>query len=267
MLRAAESPFPGMNPYFEESRHWRGFHNNFASEIVAALIPQLGDGYAAQLEVESVMESVSVSESVHIRPDVAIVDAPREIDSPSPEQSAIASPPTERRKVLVKSPEKLRRVLIRMTDSDELVTIIEILSPSNKRSQGLADYQQKRYTILMSDVHFVEIDLLRAGTRPGDEVVTDQPYDYATVVNRAGPERISEIWRTALNEPLPVIPIPLRYPDADVILDMNQSINALYRRYGYERLIDYSEPIPKPKLRPKMAEWWASQKGLLFSHK
>lgn len=219
VLRLTKSPFPGMNPFFEDLHHWRGFYNNFASEIMAALVAHLGEAYSVQLHIEIAIE--------------------------------------------VKSPEKLRRVLIRMTDNDELVTIIEILSPSNKRSQGLGDYQQKRYTILMSDVHFVEIDLLRAGTRPGEEVVTDVPYDYATVVNRAGPERISEIWRTALNEPLPIIPIPLRYPDADIILDMNQSIKALYSRYGYERLIDYSDPIPKPKLRSDMVEWWNLQKGSL----
>lgn len=265
MLRSTNSPFPGMNPFFEESRHWRGFHNNLASEIVAALVPRLGDGYAAQLEIESVMESVSVSESVHIRPDVAIVDTPRESGAQPQTDSAIASPPTERRKILVKSPEKLRRVLIRMTDSDELVTIIEILSPSNKRSQGLADYQQKRYTILMSDVHFVEIDLLRGGTRPGEEVVTAEPYDYATVVNRAGPERISEIWRSALNEPLPSIPIPLRYPDKDIVLDINRVIELIYTRYGFSKLIDYGEPIPKPNLRPDVAEWWEAQKDLLSS--
>lgn len=261
MLRLDKSPFPGMNPFFEDSRHWRGFHNNLASEIVAALVPQLGDAYAAQLEIESVMESVSVTESIYIRPDVAIIESPQKPEPTQPLSAAVASPPTERRKVLVKRPEKLRRVLVRMADSDELVTIIEILSPTNKRGSGLSDYQQKRYTILMSDVNFVEIDLLRGGTRPGEELQTGEAYDYAAVVNRTGSERISEIWRIALNDALPNIPIPLRYPDADVILNLNQMLETIYERYGFARLFDYDESIPQPKLRNNISDWWSKQKA------
>ena len=263
MLRSAQSPFPGMNPYFESTRFWRGFHNNFASEILAQLVPQLGGQYAAQLEVDSVMETVSISDLSYIRPDVAIVDSPIPSEQPPTPIPVTISPPTKRHKVLVKSPEKLRRIYVKLANTDELVTVIEILSPTNKRSQGLTEYRQKRHTILLSDIHLVEIDLLRAGKRPGAEVTSEQPFDYAAVVNRAGMERISEIWCNALNEPLPTIPVPLRHPDSDVILNLNQIVQSVYTRYGFSNLIDYNQPIPKPKIRPGIVNWWQERKGTL----
>ncbi len=48
-----------------------------------------------------------------------------------------------------------------------LVTSIEVLSPSNKRrgTEGWQIYQRKRQGLLLADVNFVEIDLLRGGER------------------------------------------------------------------------------------------------------
>ena len=34
---SSASPFPGMDPYLEESKHWRGFHGHLAVEIVRSL--------------------------------------------------------------------------------------------------------------------------------------------------------------------------------------------------------------------------------------
>ena len=53
-------------------------------------------------------------------------------------------------------------------ESESLVTVIEILSPTNKirGSRGRASFMAKRHTILNSEVHRVEIDLLRAGVPP-----------------------------------------------------------------------------------------------------
>ena len=48
--------------------------------------------------------------------------------------------------------------------------------------------------------------------------------DYILLVNRYGLKRISEIWPAALNEPLPLIPVPLLPPDPDVPLDLNAAI-------------------------------------------
>jgi hypothetical protein len=60
--------------------------------------------------------------------------------------------------------ELLKRYLeVRETKTDAVITVIEILSPKNKRKgKGRSVYEQKRHSILGSMSHLVEIDLLRA---------------------------------------------------------------------------------------------------------
>jgi hypothetical protein len=135
----------------------------------------------------------------------------------------------------------------------------EILSPFNKRSgYGLDEYRQKRSRIMHSTVHLVEIDLLRAGERPGREIA-ESPLDaeYILLVNRhrAGDIHTSEIWPVALSETLPLIPVPLLAPDPDVALDLTTGIQAVYARADYYSRIDYRLPVPPPELRPAMAAW------------
>lgn len=55
-----------------------------------------------------------------------------------------------------------RYIAIVSLPSRELVTVIELLSPTNKRvgADGRREYLRKREQILQSAVHLVEIDLL-----------------------------------------------------------------------------------------------------------
>ena len=39
------SPFPGMNPYFEQKDHWLDFHTEFLSALRRLLAPQVGPKY------------------------------------------------------------------------------------------------------------------------------------------------------------------------------------------------------------------------------
>jgi hypothetical protein len=58
---------------------------------------------------------------------------------------------------------KLRSVHIYTANTKELVTTIELLSPANKVGEGLQRYRRKREEILRSNVHLIEVDLLRSG--------------------------------------------------------------------------------------------------------
>ena len=52
----------------------------------------------------------------------------------------------------------------RDVSTDRVVTVIEILSPTNKLpGEGRRQYEQKRMNLLATYTHLVEIDLLRAG--------------------------------------------------------------------------------------------------------
>lgn len=265
MLKFTKSPFLGMNPYLENPQLWRGFHTNLASEIAAQLTLQLADSYAALVEVDLVIASIHNDNKRDLRPDTVIIDSSASTTS-LPVATMVASAPTARREVLEILPEKVRRVVIKLAETNEVVTLIEILSPTNKRGEGLVKYRQKRHDILLSDTHLVEIDLLRSGIRPGKEVdEADLAFDYALVVNRTGLKRISDIWHVTLDNPLPNLPIPLLYPDEDVVLNMTQLIEQVMVRYSFTRVIDYDKPIPNPKLRPEIAQWWEQRRSKLVA--
>jgi hypothetical protein len=151
------------------------------------------------------------------------------------------------------------------TKTREVVTTIEILSPYNKRpGDGLIQYRQKRNLILTSRVHLVELDLLRGGERPAPELADDPlDTDYVLLVNRFRLDRVSEIWPVALNEPLPLIPVPLLAPDPDIPLDLNEVIREVYTSSRYDWRLIYESPVPPPALRSAMKVWVDS---LLASH-
>lgn len=253
-----KSPFPGMDPFLESPENWRSFHHHLPEEIMTDLNQNLSQRYYAEVEVRTAMEELGIRTN-DIIPDAAIL----EIEPNHPTQAtavAIPDAPLERT-ALIADDTKLRAVHIYQTDSAKLVTSIEVLSPFNKRSEGIGAYQDKRRRILLSNIHLIEIDLLRGGTRPGWEVA-EPPIDtdYILFVNRAGQtERQSKIWDVDLDEPLPTLPVPLLLPDPDVTLDMQQVFERIYQRAVYGRRIDYTQPIPPPKLRPILQDWvWKS---------
>ena len=53
---------------------------------------------------------------------------------------------------------------VREVATKELITVIEVLSPANKRSgEGRSFYETKRTKILTSMTNLIEIDVLRLG--------------------------------------------------------------------------------------------------------
>ena len=52
---------------------------------------------------------------------------------------------------------------LRTVEDDRVVTVLELLSPTNKRpGRGRAEYELKRLVLLGTATHLVEVDLLRA---------------------------------------------------------------------------------------------------------
>jgi hypothetical protein len=109
----------------------------------------------------------------------------------------------------------------------------------------------KRQETLSSDVHWVEIDLLRGGT---PSLTRLRPSDYRILVSRAGERARARYWPVRLRQPLPVIGIPLRPPDPDVPLDLGAVLVAAYDRGAYDLSIDYGQPADPP-LNSADAAW------------
>jgi hypothetical protein len=131
-----------------------------------------------------------------------------------------------------------------------VVTVIEVLSPSNKApGQGRELYVKKQEELKAGGVSLVEIDLIRFGKRvlavPFDRIPEGHRTPYAACAQRGWKAFEVEFYRIPLRERLPAIRIPLRQSDTDVALDLQPLIDQSYEdgRYGHE--IDYrSEPDP-----------------------
>jgi len=134
-----------------------------------------------------------------------------------------------------------------------LVTAVEVLSPTNKRGDGAAEYQRKRREILASNVHLLEVDLLRIGESfPVTGPLPSTPY--FVYLGRANKRPKIEIWPIPLEAPLPKVPVPLLGGDPDVELDIGLAFRTIYDLFEYDRDIDYSK-APTVPLSPEQTDW------------
>jgi hypothetical protein len=241
------SPFPGMDPYIETPELWPDFHGNLASEIQGRLNQRIQPRYVARLTPYVTYEVIEIGEARGVRPDVAVWHLPAAGAERRASAALITPPPVESR-IPLEIPLTLHRVEIRTVADQTLVTVIEILSPVNKRPghDAFMDYRRKRRDLLRSAAHLLEIDLLRDGERPplGEPVPPRAPYYVA--LSRADRRTTLQIWPIQLPDPLPVPPVPLLEPDPDVALELGACVAAVYERGAYASQIDYRRPPPPP---------------------
>lgn len=247
------SPFPGMDPYLEGAL-WTTFHFAFGAEILRQLAPRLRPRYLVLPVERLVLEEISDLSvtTASIYPDVTIVTAQPSAGEPA--SDALIAAPLQLTTVI---PQAVPHVSIEIRDLAQrrLVTAIEILSPTNKRGEGYAEYVAKRRRILLSQAHLIEIDLLRDGHRvPMQEPLPDTPY--FVFLSRAERRPVLDTWPITLQQPLPRIPVPLLPGDADVSLDLQATFAATYDLLGYDLLLDYRQPA-YPPLDAAQAHWAA----------
>ncbi len=260
------SPFPGMDPYLEHPRFWQDFHDSLAQEIRNQLVPQLRPRYVARLVPQLVMDQPDEEEVRILFPDVSVTRRSQAEPLPKLAGPAVAVGPAPVTAVnVMRVPFRQVSVEIRDVASGLLVTAIELLSPANKRpgSQGREAYLRKRETLLASTAHLLEIDLLRRGKRLPLEP-PPPPAHYYVVLSRADRRPEAEVWPIRLQEPLPVVPVPLLSPDPDVSLDLGAALRTVYDSAGYDLDVDYTAD-PFPPLEGEDAVWAAQllrEKGL-----
>jgi len=251
------SPFPGMNPYFEAPDIWEDFHQNLATEIQSQLIPKLRPKYYAALVPRVTYEEVLIQEEPHdAKPDVGVwLRTPLSEFAQAP--VAVLPPPPLIEMIAEEVPLKLWTVEIRQAGLGTLITSLEILSPVNKRAkhQAYLAHQRKRTALMRAGVNLLEIDLLRTGHRWSlpDKELPDAPY-FVFLWRVLSPKRLG-IWPLELREPIPLLPVPLREPDADVPLDLTLAIQTIYDRAGYDMRIDYRQLPPKPTFSETDMQW------------
>jgi len=253
------SPFPGMDPYIEAPRNWSDFHNSLGNEIRSQLNQQILPSYYATTVTYAAYDVIEIArtKSRAIYPDVGIwhTSGRPSVVGATPGGAAVIDRPQVQSMVKLEVAVRLVNVEVREAGTDALVTAIEILSPVNKRAGAERQkYLRKRRELLRSEVHVVEIDLLRGGQRTPLEI-TPPPAPYYVTLAHADNRPYVDVWPIPLETRLPVLPIPLHEPDADVPLDLGAIVRSVYDQCGYIARIDYRQPPPPPTLTDEQAAW------------
>jgi Protein of unknown function (DUF4058) len=265
------SPFPGMDPYLEKPFRWPDVHIELISEIRAALNRQLDSSYFAQIQERIYISTEDDPGRVELSPDVQVTSQTSEGRAPTPTGETGTVEIAEPLVLETLLDEEIHEPYLEIIDAEsrKVVTVIEVLSPTNKfsRSQGLKSFRRKRNTIMKSRSHWVEIDLLRRGVSL-ELRKRIRPHEYFVHVSPVHLRTSGWVWPIRLSQRLPVVRIPLRRGDDDARLDLQAVLDTAYDRAGYGRVIDYTkEPIPS--LKPPWAEWsdrWLREKGVRLSN-
>lgn len=250
------SPFPGMDPYLE--KHWGDVHTSLVTYARDALQRVLPRDLRARVEERVLVAREGETRGRSIFPDVRVIEkrARARRTSNGAIGIAVAQP------VVIELPDEAETqtfVEIRDTSSgSRLVTVLEVLSPSNKKpGEPQEQYLRKQKELINAGVSLVEIDLLRAG-----EWILAVPYEaidprrrtpYRIVVRRGWRRLRVEYYPISLRERLPAIHVPLRQSDTDVPLDLQALCDQCYENGGYDD-IDY-RANPEPKLQGADARW------------
>lgn len=250
------SPFPGMDPYLESPKLWKGVHDGLVYRMLEELQPQLQPAYLAVYEGRLLLlpldqpaapggfragwSDVSIRAEAPSGPGAAATAV-----APSSGSAAVAVPEW------VEEPELQiwhTYLEIRDADSQEVVTVIELLSPWNKSpGQGQAEYREKQRAVLMSSANLVEIDLLRGGAHTVAVPRGRRPAsDYRICTHRVSRPGGFEVIRWGVRDPLPRVGIPLRAGEPDVVLDLGAIFNRAYDTGVYGRLARYAGPAAPP---------------------
>ena len=256
------SPFPGMDPYLEA--YWSDIHLKLLAFAGEALQPKLPPALRARNDESVWIEQDDGHDEVYRRiakPDVFVVE-----DRPADAGAAVmeaATLPARRVEPVTLSfrpnPPVHRWVqIVDASDGNRVVTVIEVLSPSNKRAGDLNDlYRRKLEDYADAGVSLVEIDLLR-GSRQHLAVRTEivpraRRAAYYACVRRGWAANEWKVYPMSLREPLPAIPVPLRRGDKAVWLELQPLIDRAYAAGAYDRT-DYAKPA-RPPLRGEDAAW------------
>jgi hypothetical protein len=256
-----------MDPYLEA--HWRDVHAGLIIYARDALQGQLPGGLRARAE-ESVLLETPQGIGIHpLFPDVRVVEytAKRSLETQPGAAISVLEP-----RLVETELESVTEPFLEIIDRESgnrVVTVVQFLSPSNK-SPGLnrEQYLRKQRDLCASETNLVEIDLNRFGTHtlafPLAHLRPEDRTPYMACVRRVARRCKAEVYPMPLWQRLPVVKVPLRPDDSDVLLDMQPLVEQCYRNGGYEGTLNYAVDPDPPLLGGDRvwAEQWLREKGL-----
>lgn len=253
------SPFPGMNPYLESPAIWSSFHTRLLVAIADTLAPVLRPNYYIEVETRTYKEQEDEDDELLVGiPDAAVLSATSS-KQPKDTVSEVATTLIQNRPQPITLPMpitlKERYLEVREIGTETVITVIEILSPKNKkRGKGRVAYERKRSRILESLSNLIKIDLLR-GYPPMTMLGQVQPTHYRIVVSRSEQRPQADLYGFNLREPIPSFPLPLKPEDEEPMVDLQAIVQGVCERAGYNDRLDYRQPVPLPALSEADQQW------------
>jgi len=232
-----------MDPYLEQPESWQGFHNSLIAAVALDLAPRLRPRYYVATEERTYLSAPDRSTFIG-RPALNVI-------GPALQESRAAWPGEPEPgivRVELPIPDQVREAYleIRQVGNDEVVTVLEILSSTNKHpGEGRRQYEQKRLTIFSTLTNLVEIDLLRAG-EPMPMWGDGHGNHYRILVSRARQRPSGDLYSFSVRQPIPAFPLPLQPDDAEPLVELNRLLHDLYERAGYDLRINYRGDATPP---------------------
>jgi hypothetical protein len=239
-----------MNPYLEQPDAWHDFHESFMPLVRDLLTAQVDPRYIVKIDEHIFIHELDgQSRGLVGRADMAVV---RRDEEESGGVAVETIPPPAHAVLPAIDIERVSFLQIVDRRQRQLVTAIELLSPSNKAPGPHRDqYLLKREEILASTAHLIEIDLLRGG-RPMP-IKDAAPSTYRIIVSRYQQRPEVGLWPLALADPLPAIPVPLKSPDADARIELQEVLHRIYDSARYGTYL--YDSAPEPPLSTAELQW------------
>ena len=255
------SPFPGMDPFLEAPDIFPDLHDRLINGISDAINLQLRPPYYSAIASRVFIEH----SDRFITPDISVIlDGDKLSESDHGSATAVLTS-LEVQPIIVHVPhDEIREqfVEIRTVGDERLVTSIEVLSFSNKSpgEHGRELYKKKQREILSSDVHLVEIDLLRGGEHSTAVPLVRAErktgkFNYHVCVHRFDQLENYVVYPITLRSRLPKIAIPLLPGDPEITIDLQLIFNHCYEAGLYDRRVRYAETVPTPPLTELDEKW------------
>ena len=168
-----KSPFPGLDLYLE--KFWSNVHTRAMTYLGDQIQPQLPEGLWSHVEESVTVNDPNADRDRIITPDVHVTEE----GETNPEWSnsrTTTSAATIAEPVIIVAEEEITQRHIEIRDvksGGEVITVIEVLSPSNKVGfEQRVAYRKKQRSVILARINLVEIDLIRSG-----EYVVSVPWE------------------------------------------------------------------------------------------
>lgn len=246
-----------MDPYLEQ--YWGDVHHALCTYSRDLLRRNLPPGLIARIDERTIIED-EVGEERTIIPDVRVVER----GSHGSALATVELTATEPLVIEVKN-EPVVEGFVQVIDTrsgGRVVTVIEFTSPANKVGKAGREMYQQQHELISGGINLVEIDLIRSGPWvlrcPEEWVPSTKRGLYHICITRGPKPWRHEVYPIRLQDRLPVMRVPLRPSDPDVLLNLQALIDQVYENgsYGYD--VDYTRPA-NPPLPPPEARWAAER--------